>query len=348
MCGTHGDPPLHLLGRPWLARADGSRLPLGPERPAQVLAVLGLTQDWVGRDRLAAMFWPERAPGVARANLRKVLLGVRTLGLTGVEEGPAGLRWCVAADVQVFDDACRQGHVATAIELGQTTLMEGLAGRDAGQDFTAWLRSQRQALRERWRALVRRALHEAQAAPTAAPDAVLALAERLLQVDGADEEALAAALRAAHAVRRPDLAQSLWQRHRVPYAGAADAAPSAALRALAVNPQFDLNAAATSVAAICRRAGGLPLAVELAAAWVRMVPAADRPGHGHGLEHARRPRRRPCPVAACPPAERGTGGRGAAAVQPLQRRAEPFAGGRPGGRLAMGPRGGGRGAAHAV
>jgi predicted ATPase/DNA-binding SARP family transcriptional activator len=232
MCGMHGDPPLHLLGRPWLARADGTRLPLGPERPAQVLAVLGLTQDWVGRDRLAAMFWPERAPGVARANLRKVLLGVRTLGLTGVEEGPAGLRWCVDSDVQAFDDACRQGHVATAIELGQATLMEGLEGRDAGQDFTAWLRSQRQALRECWRALVRRALHEAQAAPTAAPDAVLALAERLLQVDGADEEALAAALRAAHAVRRPDLAQSLWQRHRVPHAGTADAAPSAALRAL--------------------------------------------------------------------------------------------------------------------
>jgi predicted ATPase/DNA-binding SARP family transcriptional activator len=259
MRSMHGDPPLHLLGRPWLARADGTRLPLGPERRAQVLAVLGLTQAWIGRDRLAAMFWPDRAPGVARANLRKVLLDMRRLGVAGVEESPAGLRWCVASDVQLFEEACRQGSVATAIELGQPTLLEGLEGHDCGGDFIAWLTNERQALRERWRTLVRRALHDAQGAPTAAPDAALALAERLLQVDAADEEALAAALRAAHALRRPDLAQSLWQRHVLQHAGTADAEPSPTLLALAQGPH--VQAALTPLAPLVGRQAEL---VELA------------------------------------------------------------------------------------
>jgi predicted ATPase len=46
-------------------------------------------------------------------------------------------------------------------------------------------------------------------------------------------------------------------------------------RALAVQPQFDLAAAWPAVAEICRRVGGLPLAIEWAAAWMRVMPAAD-------------------------------------------------------------------------
>jgi predicted ATPase len=48
-----------------------------------------------------------------------------------------------------------------------------------------------------------------------------------------------------------------------------------ASRALAVQPQFDLVAALPAVAEICRRVGGLPLAIEWAAAWMRVMPAAD-------------------------------------------------------------------------
>lgn len=43
-------------------------------------------------------------------------------------------------------------------------------------------------------------------------------------------------------------------------------------RALAANPSFDLKAQAADVAALVRAVDGLPLAIELAATWVRMLP----------------------------------------------------------------------------
>ena len=56
------------------------------------------------------------------------------------------------------------------------------------------------------------------------------------------------------------------------------ATPAAALfvaRARAVNPSFEATACAAAVADICRRLDGLPLALELAASWLRLLPAAE-------------------------------------------------------------------------
>ncbi|MEV6174233.1 BTAD domain-containing putative transcriptional regulator [Streptomyces sp. NPDC051954] len=59
---------------------------------------------------------------------------------------------------------------------------------------------------------------------------------------------------------------------------AEEAAHLFSLRASMINPSFDLNAASHEVIGLCRRLDGLPLAVELAAAHVRLlsVPEIDR------------------------------------------------------------------------
>lgn len=84
---------LQLLGRGrW--QPDASRsVVLVATRRCQLLALLGYEADWVPRERVAAMFWPERPASAARANLRKVLHELRAMGVQGLEESPAGLRW---------------------------------------------------------------------------------------------------------------------------------------------------------------------------------------------------------------------------------------------------------------
>jgi predicted ATPase len=65
---------------------------------------------------------------------------------------------------------------------------------------------------------------------------------------------------------------------RTDAAAAAQQSPAVQLfasRALAVQPGFELSPALAAVADICRRVDGLPLAIEWAAAWMRVMPAAD-------------------------------------------------------------------------
>jgi len=86
-----------LLGHPCLLRPGEPPQPLTPTRAHQVLAVLAVlgwlgsggaaapAQGWVRREWLAALIWPERSGAQARANLRKVLLQLRSL--VRLEEG---------------------------------------------------------------------------------------------------------------------------------------------------------------------------------------------------------------------------------------------------------------------
>lgn len=198
---------LHLFGRPWLRRADGIRIDLGPQRRSQLLAVLGLKQDWLGRNELAVLLWPKRPPGAARSNLRKVLHELRLTQVEGLEEGAAGLRWLVPSDVQAFHEACRRGDLADVVALGLPSLMEDLDDAYSSEAFSAWVRAERTALRQQWRSFVLRALREG-----TVPDP-LGLAEALLRTDLADAASVEVAVRLAHARGREDLLERWWRRH---------------------------------------------------------------------------------------------------------------------------------------
>mgnify|MGYP001805990474 CR=1 FL=1 len=197
---------LRLLGQPGWQPRDGQLHPLTAQRRHQLLAVLGYERQWVARDRLSALFWPERPDRAARGNLRKVIHELRGLGLDSVEEGPQGLRWPVDSDVSAFTRAWEQGDWQRAADTGAGELMCGLDDTPGCAAFGEWLRAERERWHVRWRDAVLRAV------ACSDPPRAWALVEQLLDRDPLDEEAMALGLRAAAALQRPELALPAWQR----------------------------------------------------------------------------------------------------------------------------------------
>lgn len=217
---------LRLLGTTTWLRPDGSTLVFGPGRRHQLLALLGYEAGWVPRERLATLFWPGRRAPAARANLRKVLHELRTLGVEGIEDSAAGLRWLPGSDVDAFRAAWSQGQWQAAADAGAGVLMPHLDDGPQEPGFAEWLRAERQQWHDRWRETVLKA--------AALGDAERAweLAGRLLALDALDEDAMAVALRAGAALRRPALTQALWQRHEHLLGQELGLRPAAALQAL--------------------------------------------------------------------------------------------------------------------
>ena len=95
-------PTVHLLGGAEL-ELDGDRHPLPRDKRGALLVVLAESGDWIDRERLAFLFWPDRSDGEARRNLRQLLRRLKGLPhAAGVEVGREQLRWRVESDVAAF------------------------------------------------------------------------------------------------------------------------------------------------------------------------------------------------------------------------------------------------------
>lgn len=220
-------PFVKLLGTPWL-QGEGSAVPMGCERRFQLLAFLALHDgQWVPRDRLAELLWPERPQGMARSNLRKVIFRLHGLpGLDAMEVTEHGLRWPVHSDVQAFIREA-EAQQADVMANADTTLLDGLDDT-ANADWSDWLAGERLRFTQRWRAA---ALVQMQRTQVAAER--IALAHRMLQVDPLDEEAVAALLRIAQDAGNQAQAQRVYADFAVRLAEDYGVEPSLALRQLA-------------------------------------------------------------------------------------------------------------------
>lgn len=193
--------PVCLLTDPALAFAD--------ERRFRLAVFLALRNDWVGRDALAALFWPDRPQTASRSNLRKLLMEVRALALPGLDSGPAGLRWRVASDAGALLSARQRGDAAAHAEIAAMSFaapLQGLSGGDSPA-IEAWLSDQRAALTQGWR---QAALLHARASMAADPATAAALAERLLSLDPLDDVA-AGLLESAWRAQGRALDASRWR-----------------------------------------------------------------------------------------------------------------------------------------
>lgn len=117
-------------------------------------AYLAHRDDWVGRDELLTLFWPDEPESAARHNLSQLVYHCRRQPwFDGLEAERTRLRWRVASDLQLFRAAIGAGAWHDALELYRGTLLEGLP-TGIVPAFQDWLESERESLQVAWREAV--------------------------------------------------------------------------------------------------------------------------------------------------------------------------------------------------
>lgn len=221
---------LSLLGPAPGWRAGDASNALPNTLPGWTIALLALHGDWIARDRLLALLWPDAAPAEAQHNLRVDLHRVRQL-LDAWGQGAAleaerrRVRLLLPTDAALLRRAA-EGQAGPMHYPGPLLASMGFEGFPALHE---WVEIERAALARLWhRTLVGRI----ERAGTAQPDR-LALAQTLLDADPLDEAALIHLLRALRELGRGAEADRRFEAYRDRLARELGSEPSAAVRALA-------------------------------------------------------------------------------------------------------------------
>lgn len=235
---------VRLLGQPTITH-DGDTTFLRAEVRFRLVAILAHRGAPVDRDRLAALFWPDRDSATARRNLRKLVFDLHSFGWSaGLASTRATLGWAVATDVALFERAVADRRFEDVLRLYGGPFLDGLDD-PSNNEVAAFIHGERTRLARCWRhaALQRLAglVHE--------PAASLALAGRLLAADPLDEDALVASLHALHALGNTCEAVRLYRSYERRLATGLGIAPSPKLRALVPS-----TGASVALAATARRA----------------------------------------------------------------------------------------------
>lgn len=196
--------------------ANADRIDLPSNAPSALLAALALKRDWVPREQLTALFWPEVSAGDAQRSLRVTLHRVRQWleahGLGDRLEGERQrIRLSLATDVADFQQAVDRSDWAQATTLHRAALLSGfvLRGFDA---FDRWLQLEREALVTAWRSA---ALRQAEVLVQAGDAAGAALClQAQLRFDLLAEDVVQALLRVAAAAGERDSALATYERFR--------------------------------------------------------------------------------------------------------------------------------------
>lgn len=139
---------LRLLG-PARAEYQGRSVVFQPDLRFLLLAYLACRGDWVSRDHLTFLFWPDIPGPEARTKLRHLLSRARALGFAPLEGEDEQVRWLVESDVMQFQGALGQGDWGRAVRLYRGRLLEGI--NPEFPDYDDWLRQEQEGLQNAYR-----------------------------------------------------------------------------------------------------------------------------------------------------------------------------------------------------
>lgn len=223
-------PRLVLLDTP-AAYLDGRRFDLPVHKPTGLLLILACAGDWVGRDRLVSLFWPEASEVDGRHRLRTSLMRARRLPWArGLEVEASRLRWLVDSDVMALREAMERSDWAVAAALHRRPLLDGFAFPST-PGLEAWLGAERDNLASSWQQASLRWSAELKKAGRFLEAAELLL--RVLHGDSLAEDALAAYLEAAYLAGQRSEALAQYQLFREALRQELDLEPLAQTSALA-------------------------------------------------------------------------------------------------------------------
>ena len=198
----------------WRTAAQSISLP--DSLPGYLLGYLAYRGDWIGRDTLLGLCWPDRGESAAQHNLRANLHRVRRLLGSwsmphALEAEPGRLRLTLPTDVAAFRAAVGAGDWSAAAELQREPLSTTLTYRGFPL-LEEWARVERAALLAVWRGSAIKAALQYEAAGRAAlaGDTLLSL----LEAAGPTEDAVQALLRVAPDAGRVDQALAHFERLR--------------------------------------------------------------------------------------------------------------------------------------
>ena len=196
-----------LFGRPEFQLAADLIESL-PDQRYQLLAYLAHEREWVGREVLSCLFWPDLPTDEARHNLRQLLRRIKDLSWdAGLEVERHRVRWRVESDVTAFAAALDAGRSEHVLALYRGPFLAGLE-QGAAPEFGAWLELERERYEARWRAV---AFGRARQLAGTRPLQAFRLSRRLVATDRLDEESLQLHLRLARITGHGQEALALYR-----------------------------------------------------------------------------------------------------------------------------------------
>jgi DNA-binding SARP family transcriptional activator len=237
--GILGTVQVRLFGAAGFERGDAlERLPI--ERPLQLLVYLASAGDWVDRDRLAALFWPDHDADASHRNVRKLVHRLRRSPWgCGLDLATTRVRWTTGSDVAEFDRAL----AAADLELAHRLYRGELAPRfelGAPASFAQWLQAERGRRARQHRDAVMQLI-----ATQPPADRRLHLAQALLALDPLDEEAALACAQAQIDLGQHAAAGAVLREHAARVGRELAIEPSARVRALLRTATVPAGAAET-------------------------------------------------------------------------------------------------------